>query len=283
LTLGFPGRTLCRGLSFAIAPGQCWAVLGNNGSGKTTLMHALAGIRKPLAGTVHADDALLARLGAAARAQRIGLLLQEEPTEFWGSVLDYVVLGRYPHRRSMLGREPEAERLARGHLERMDLGALAGRSLATLSGGERQRARLALVLTQDPVVYLLDEPLQHLDLRHQLQALDCFTALAQTAGRQHRSPPLRPRRIAIRRREPASGARGAGPHLAQPGTPVRGAASPIMGHPARLPAQHPGPGRAGSHTIRKALGDQSSVNGSRALAGGCKRGWMADLLPDGTE
>jgi len=183
LTLGFPGRVLCRGLSFTIAPGQRWAVLGNNGSGKTTLMHVLAGIRDPLAGIVRADDSALARLGAAARAQRIGLLLQEEPTQLWGNVLDYVALGRYPHRRSLLGADPDAARLARGHLERMGLAALAGRSLATLSGGERQRARLALVLTQDPVVYLLDEPLQHLDLRHQLQTLDCFTALAQTAGR----------------------------------------------------------------------------------------------------
>jgi len=183
LTLGFPGRMLCRGLSFAIAPGQCWAVLGNNGSGKTTLMHVLAGIRNPLAGTVRADGSPLTSLGAAARAQRVGLLLQEESAQFWGSVLDYVALGRYPHRRSTLGRDPEAGQLARAHLERMDLGALAGRSLATLSGGERQRARLTLVLTQDPLVYLLDEPLQHLDLRHQLQTLDCFTALAHSAGR----------------------------------------------------------------------------------------------------
>jgi iron complex transport system ATP-binding protein len=183
LTLGFPGRTLCSGLSFAIAPGQCWAVLGNNGSGKTTLMHVLSGIRSPLAGTVRADGSLLTSLGAAARAQRVGLLLQEEPAPLWGNVLDYVALGRYPHRRSMLGRDPEAEQLARAHLERMDLGPLAGRSLATLSGGERQRARLTLVLTQDPLVYLLDEPLQHLDLRHQLQTLDCFTALAHSAGR----------------------------------------------------------------------------------------------------
>jgi len=183
LTLGFPGRTLCRGLSLAIAPGECWAVLGNNGSGKTTLMHVLAGVRSPLSGIVRADDSPLAQLGAAARAQRIGLLLQEEPAQFWGTVLDYVALGRYPHRRALLGRDPTAEQLARAHLDRMDLGTLAGRALATLSGGERQRARLALVLTQDPVVYLLDEPLQQLDLRHQLQTLDCFTTLAHTAGR----------------------------------------------------------------------------------------------------
>ncbi|HTS55733.1 MAG TPA: ABC transporter ATP-binding protein [Burkholderiales bacterium] len=183
LTLGFPGRVLCQDLSLALFPGQCWAVLGNNGSGKTTLMHALAGVRRPLAGSVRVDDAPLAHMGAAARARRIGLLLQEEPIEFWGSVLDYVSLGRYPHRRSLLGYDPEAERLAHDQLVRVDLETLAGQTLSHLSGGERQRARLALVLTQDPAIYLLDEPLQHLDLRHQMQALDCFTGLARAQGR----------------------------------------------------------------------------------------------------
>ncbi len=183
LTLGFPGRVLCRELSFVVSPGQCWAVLGNNGSGKTTLMHALADVRRPLAGSVSVDDSLLVNLGAAARARRIGLLLQEEPTEFWGSVLDYVSLGRYPHRRSLLGYDPQTEHLAQRQLERMDLAPLAGQALSTLSGGERQRARLALVLTQDPAIYLLDEPLQHLDLRHQMQALDCFTGLARASDR----------------------------------------------------------------------------------------------------
>jgi iron complex transport system ATP-binding protein len=183
LTLGFPGRVLCQGLSFGVSPGQCWAVLGNNGSGKSTLMHALAGVHTPLAGTVRVDDEPLSVMGAARRARLIGLLMQEEHAEFWGSVLDYVALGRYPHRRSLLGYDPEAERMARTQLESMDLARLAGQALSTLSGGERQRARLALVLTQDPALFLLDEPLQHLDLRHQMQALDWFARLARASGR----------------------------------------------------------------------------------------------------
>ncbi|MEP6609609.1 MAG: ABC transporter ATP-binding protein, partial [Burkholderiaceae bacterium] len=51
----------------------------------------------------------------------------------------------------------------------------------SLSGGERQRARLAALLAQRPGVYLLDEPLQHLDLPHQVAVLD---RLAHEA-RQH--------------------------------------------------------------------------------------------------
>ena len=183
LTLGFPGRVLCRDLSLAVLPGECWAVLGNNGSGKTTLMHALAGVRGPLAGSVRVDGTPLAAVGAAKRARLIGLLLQEETQEFWGSVVEYVALGRYPHRRSLLGYDRDAERLARSQLERMDLARLADQALSTLSGGERQRARLALVLTQDPAFFLLDEPLQHLDLRHQTSVLDWFAELARASGR----------------------------------------------------------------------------------------------------
>lgn len=183
LSVGFPGRVLCRDLSFAVRPGECWAILGNNGSGKTTLMHALAGVRRPLAGGVRLDGEPLSTLRSGARARRIGLLLQEEHLEFWGTVLDYVCLGRYPHRRSPFGWSAGDEGVARESLEHMDLSALTARPLSTLSGGERQRARLALVLAQGPAYFLLDEPLQHLDLRHQQQVLDCFTGLARKAGK----------------------------------------------------------------------------------------------------
>jgi iron complex transport system ATP-binding protein len=182
LTVGFGHRALVTDLAIDIAPGQCWAILGNNGSGKTTLLHTLAGIRRPLAGEVALDSRLLAELGSGERARAIGLLLQEEPLEFWGSVLEYVCLGRYPHRRARLSPAREDEAIARVQLERLELAALAGRALASLSGGERQRARLALVLTQQPVYYLLDEPLQHLDLRHQARVLEHFMGLAADAA-----------------------------------------------------------------------------------------------------
>jgi len=178
LEAGFTHHSVVRGLTMDIAPGQCWAVLGNNGSGKTTLLHTLAGIRAPRAGAVTLEEHALRDLDAAERARSIGLLLQEEPLEFWGSVLEYVGLGRYPHRRARFAPALEDERIAREQLDLLELSAFAGRPLASLSGGERQRARLALVLTQQPIYYLLDEPLQHLDLRHQARILAHFAKLA---------------------------------------------------------------------------------------------------------
>lgn len=183
LTLSVPGRVLCRGISCALEGGQLWAVLGRNGSGKTTLVHTLAGLQPAAAGTISLNgDALVAR-ASRQRARDIGVLLQLEDTEFWGSVLDYVLLGRFPHARSWFGWRREDEASALAALETVELAAFAQRRFATLSGGERQRARIAQMLAQEPRVLLLDEPLQHLDLKHQVQALGLFRRLAREEGR----------------------------------------------------------------------------------------------------
>lgn len=183
LTLSYPGRTLCRALNLVIRPGECWAVLGNNGAGKSTLLHALAGLRAPQNGRILLDAVPLREYRAAARARRVGLLLQEESPAFWGSVLEYVMLGRYPHRQWLAARIMRDEQIAREWLARLELSTLEARSWTTLSGGERQRSRLALTLTQDSEILLLDEPLQHLDLRHRMQSMTLLKGLAHEAGK----------------------------------------------------------------------------------------------------
>lgn len=182
LSVGHRHHPAVRGVDVEIRPGQRWAVLGNNGTGKSTLLHTLAGILPALEGSALLDGNPVASFDAGERARRIGLLLQEEPLEFWGSVQEYVRLGRYPHRRGRLRPAAEDDGIVAAELALMELGALAQRPLARLSGGERQRARLALVLAQQPVYYLLDEPLQHLDLRHGRRVLDHFAGLAAAGG-----------------------------------------------------------------------------------------------------
>lgn len=177
LTLEVGGRELCRAITFAIEPGQFWAVLGRNGSGKTTLIHALAGLR-PKGGAVTLDGAALAARPSGQRARDIGILLQQEDAEFWGSVLEYVLLGRFPHAQSWFGWQREDEEVAMAALDTVELAPFARRRLATLSGGERQRARIAQLLAQAPRLFLLDEPLQHLDLKHQVRTLALFRDIA---------------------------------------------------------------------------------------------------------
>lgn len=183
LSLRVPGRLLCDRLDARFMPGEIWAILGANGAGKTTLLHALAGLRAPDAGSVHHAGRDLAHMPRRSIAQALAILLQDEAEGFWGSALDWVRLGRYPHQPADKAGD---EALARAALARAGIAHLAPRAMATLSGGERQRVRLAMVLAQvaeTGQVVLLDEPLQHLDLRSQVAMLDVFAALARKEGK----------------------------------------------------------------------------------------------------
>jgi iron complex transport system ATP-binding protein len=182
LNLSVPGKVLCRDLNIAIKPGECWGILGRNGSGKTTLLHALSGLRAPDAGLVTWDGKPLPDYPRRELARQIGVLPQDEGHEFWGTALEYVLLGRYPHSRGF-GLTDSDEEAALAALQQVGIADMAQRTLITLSGGERQRVRIAMLLAQAPQHYCLDEPLQHLDLGHQAEALRLLQRLAVEEGR----------------------------------------------------------------------------------------------------
>lgn len=182
LDVAIAGQTLVRGLDLSLMPGQRLVVLGRNGVGKTTLLHALAGLVAPVAGTVALTGRGYAELGSRGAARLRGLLPQHQGDAFDASVLQTVLAGRHPHL-SRWAWEGEADAaIARAALAEAGLADLAGRAIHTLSGGERQRVGIATLLAQQPRLYLLDEPLAHLDLNHQVAALALFTRLAREEG-----------------------------------------------------------------------------------------------------
>ena len=183
LTLTAGARTLVSGLDLALSSGETWAVLGCNGSGKTTLLHALAGLAPAAQGRIAIAGRAPADYARRELGRTLGILLQREDQEFWGTLAGYVMLGRYPHARAFFGWGADDEAAVARALDAFDLAPLAERAYGTLSGGERQRARLAQLWAQDPPLMLLDEPLQHLDLRHQLQALERVREAVRDAGK----------------------------------------------------------------------------------------------------
>jgi iron complex transport system ATP-binding protein len=182
LTLCVPGRVLCRDLSVRFGPSEVWAILGRNGTGKTTLIHALAGLSPCAAGRVAVDGRTLDALHVRQRAREVGVVLQIEEGAFWGTVEEYVLLGRFAHASPWSGYSAEDVAQARIALELLGMAQLSEQRFSTLSGGERQRARIAQVFAQSPRIFLLDEPLQHLDLAHQAQVLKLLASRARTKG-----------------------------------------------------------------------------------------------------
>lgn len=182
LELKVPGRSLCRDLTLSLEGGQCWGVLGKNGSGKTTLLHALSGLTKPAAGSVSLDGKNIGQIPRRQRAKQIATLLQDEQPDFPATVLDYVLLGRFPHAAALAPDNADIA-AARHALDLTGMLHAERQTLATLSGGERQRVRIAQLLAQAPEIYFLDEPLQHLDLPHQLAMMRLFRKLAREEGK----------------------------------------------------------------------------------------------------
>jgi iron complex transport system ATP-binding protein len=182
LTVEVAGRVLVRELNLAISGGTVTAILGRNGAGKTMTLHTLAGLRAPASGSVTLDGELLANWPRRALARRLGLLTQTTEDPFPSTVLDSVLVGRHPHI-DFWRWESDADReIARAALAAVAVEELAEREVDTLSGGERRRVALAALIAQDPDVFLLDEPINHLDPHHQLDVLKLLRAKAH-AGR----------------------------------------------------------------------------------------------------
>ena len=183
LALAVPGRTLCRGVDFAVRGGECWIVVGPNGAGKTTLLHTLAGLRAPEDGDVLLDGAPIASFGARRRARRLGLLAQDTSDAFPATSLEIALGGRHPHVPPWRPESATDVALAEAALTAVGMQHAAARDVQTLSGGERRRVALATLLAQDPPVMLLDEPTNHLDVAHEVRALDLLAQLARERGR----------------------------------------------------------------------------------------------------
>lgn len=171
LGLTVAGKSLIQPFDVAMETGQCWAVLGLNGSGKTSLLHTLAGLRPIDSGCISLDGVALEDMPPRPRARQISLLFQQHQEQFPCTVMESVLIGRHPHLSPLQLESESDQELARNALQQVDLQAFAQRQVATLSGGEHQRMALARLLVQDTPIRLLDEPSNHLDIRHQISLL----------------------------------------------------------------------------------------------------------------
>lgn len=164
-------------MSVQFRPGEFVAILGRNGSGKTLTLHTLAGLRRPQGGGVYLDGTAMESLSRRAVALRLGLLAQDVEESFVTTVLEAVLVGRHPHLKLWEWESAEDERIALDALAAVDLEGFAGRRTDTLSGGELRRVAVAALLAQEPSVFLLDEPSNHLDPAHLLGMLELFRRL----------------------------------------------------------------------------------------------------------
>jgi iron complex transport system ATP-binding protein len=179
LVLGYPGgeEPVIGGESIAAEPGAVTALVGPNGSGKSTLLKGLANQLEPADGSVVLDGRKIDSMGTKALARKLGLLSQERTSPDSITVEELVYHGRYPHRGFFDHVAEEDHCAVANAMELAGCTHLRDREVGSLSGGQKQLVWIAMALSQDTDVLLLDEPTTFLDLHHQLEVMEIIETL----------------------------------------------------------------------------------------------------------
>ena len=149
-----------RGVNLAVAAGESVALTGESGSGKSTLLHLIAGLDAADGGEIRLADAVVSRLGDAARAELrrdlLGLVFQQ-----FNLIPSLSVEDNLAFQSRIAGRhDPDWHREL---VERLGLGHLLRRYPEQLSGGQQQRVAIGRALATKPLLLLADEPTGNLD------------------------------------------------------------------------------------------------------------------------
>lgn len=169
LDVGWRGRPVLRGVSFALRPGETLGIVGPNGSGKSTLLRTALGLSRPLGGRV-----------VRSAAWRAGHVPQRDAL---GPLLRFCAL----HVVEMFARvaapsAAAAQEASREALRAVGMADAAHRDFQDLSGGQRQRVLLARALAVRPTVLVLDEPTSGMDVRAEAEMLALVRRIRRERG-----------------------------------------------------------------------------------------------------
>lgn len=173
----YGAQKVLQNVNLAIPSGKIIGLVGPNGSGKTTLLNVLTGLKRPTSGEILLFDRHFNTYSLKERARCVAYLAQENQVHFGFSVLETVLLGRYPHLGAFALEGSGDLEKARESMLLCDLQGFENRLVSELSGGERQRVFLARALAQEPKVLILDEPTNFLDVKHQLEVCQMLQKL----------------------------------------------------------------------------------------------------------
>ncbi|MCK5128914.1 MAG: ABC transporter ATP-binding protein [Clostridiales bacterium] len=159
-------------VSLDIPKGSITILLGPNGSGKTTLLNLVSGGLLPQSGKVLIDNQNVSHMKSRVRAKNIAVVRQFVSAPFNYSVFDIVSMGRYAYKRRFETLNSDDIKIVRLFMKELGIDSLQDEYVSKISGGELQRVSLARALSQQSEYLLLDEPVNHLDIRHRYDILN---------------------------------------------------------------------------------------------------------------
>lgn len=175
ISFSYSKSRFIEGLNLNVHEAEFIGLLGANGSGKSSILKLLCGILKPHSGAVHLWGKPIVSFKNKDRAKLISYLPQVLDMSISFKCKELAEMGLYPY-------EIPPSMGIDSALNMVGLSDKKESLISNLSGGERRRAFIAMTLMQGAGVLLLDEPLQNLDIKYQIEIIRLLKMLNKDKG-----------------------------------------------------------------------------------------------------
>lgn len=175
LSVAYDRKLVLTNIYLDLQPGNVYGVIGPNGAGKSTLFKAILGLIDLNSGKILIN-------GETIKTQRKSIVYvpqrDEVDWQFPATVMDIVLMGRYPLKKMFSRMNQEDKDVAVAALKDVGIEHLKDRQIGELSGGQQQRVFIARALCQGADVFLLDEPFVGVDITTEEKIIDILKRLA---------------------------------------------------------------------------------------------------------
>ncbi len=179
LSLKFDDFEALHGITFSMPKGKMVGLIGPNGCGKSTMMKCISKLHTKWTGEIRIDGKATASMRPADIAKLVANVPAEMAHMYGMSVMDTVMLGRYPFVNKVWWESEDDEKAVREALQTFGLDHYRRKQVSLLSSGEKQRVLIAKAYVQNPLVMLVDEPTSHLDMKYKLEVMEYLQNMAR--------------------------------------------------------------------------------------------------------
>ncbi|MEL7117805.1 MAG: metal ABC transporter ATP-binding protein [Bacteroidota bacterium] len=176
ISVSYDDHLVLSNVDLQIESGQIYGIVGPNGAGKSTLFKAILGL-------LEIDNGSISVFGENIKQVRKRLVYIPQRSDIdWGfpaTVLDVVVMGRYPHKKLLQRINKKDKEIALDALDKVGMLSFQNRQIGQLSGGQQQRVFIARALCQDADLLLLDEPFVGVDAVTEENIMEILSDLAK--------------------------------------------------------------------------------------------------------